>query len=286
MGLGEKARFLCLPEYCDGYVQLEKVLRQERENALAISKGLPPTHHTHTGCAHAAHQEIQQNSDLAALYGVPLEFEFDLLDLQSPSSFVREPWEMSVQEKWAEAPTRKDEGGKFYKEGKWKESLNKYERALMLLESVSMSTEVQDKRRFADRKDGKESVVEETKEGDVDIKTLDTLMQACRLNYAACKLKLSDYPAVITQCTEVLNNDPVNLKGLFRRAQAYVRLGRDLDLAEKDYERVKKVLEGRKDLYQENGPEWAELRREEKVLEAKLKAHRDKEKKMFGKMFE
>ncbi|KAJ3045278.1 hypothetical protein HDV00_011150 [Rhizophlyctis rosea] len=289
MGIGEKARFLCLPEYCDGYVQLEKVLLQERENAAQIQKGLSPIHtHMHSGCAHAAHQELQNStstSHLAALYGVPLEFEFELIEVQAPNAFVREPWEMTVAEKWAEAPGRKEEGGKAYKEGKFQEALDKYTRALTLLESVSMSTEVQDAKRFQSKEGGTGSSSNSSSSTQIHLPTLDTLLLTCRLNYAACKLKLGDYPPVITQCSEVLNHDPDNIKGLFRRAQAYVRIGRDLELAQKDYIRLRSILERRKDLYPANGPEWTELKREEKVLEEKMRLYREKEKKMFGKMF-
>ncbi|KAJ3298238.1 hypothetical protein HK104_010946 [Borealophlyctis nickersoniae] len=110
-------------------------------------------------------------------------------------------------------------------------------------------------------------------------------MHQTRLNYAACKMKLGDYPTVISQCTEVLSNDPQCIKALFRRGQAYLRIGRDLELAERDYKALRSILEKEPDVYREDGPEWAELRREEKALETKWRVYREKEKKMFGKMF-
>lgn len=65
------------------------------------------------------------------------------------------------------------------------------------------------------------------------------LKVACKLNNAACKLKLKDYENAVTLCTDVLEIDPRNVKALYRRAQAYMHLV-ELDLAELD---IKKALE-------------------------------------------
>lgn len=61
----------------------------------------------------------------------------------------------------------------------------------------------------------------------------------CNLNNAACKLKLKQYKKAVKLCTKVLDIDSRNIKALYRRAQAYIKLV-DLDLAEID---VKKALE-------------------------------------------
>lgn len=42
------------------------------------------------------------------------------------------------------------------------------------------------------------------------------------LNYAACALKLRDYPAAVKYTTMVLEADPRNVKALFRRGQVGV----------------------------------------------------------------
>ncbi|TPX58152.1 hypothetical protein SpCBS45565_g08067 [Spizellomyces sp. 'palustris'] len=269
MSVGERSRFLCMPEYCEGYVQLAKVLKQERE--------------------------MESQSDLAELYNVPLEFEIELVDVQSPDSYVREPWEMETIDKYREAPIRKEEGGKLHKEGKYPQALEKYTRALALLESVSMSSTVMDMQR-AQAADGKksrrsahlgsDSKPEDSKsevDNEINLEVLNALMQTCRLNYAACKLKLGDPESVIPQCTEVLKQDPTNIKALFRRGQAFLQIGRDLDLAQRDFEKLRNILEGGN--YPKGGPEFTELRKEEHLLETKLRAHREKERRMFSNIF-
>ncbi|KAJ3161453.1 hypothetical protein HDU86_007235 [Geranomyces michiganensis] len=275
MRVGEKARFLCMPQYCEGYVQLAKVLKQEKENRANALKGLPPRPAQSGGgcCAHSMREEMEAHSDLAELHGVPLEFEIDLLEVLPPEGYTREPWEMELMDKYREAPLRKDEGAALYKEGKWAEGLAKYTRALALLESVGMSTDVQDMRRA----DGSDEV------GGISLAVVDSLTLACRLNYAACKLKLGDLPPVIVQCTEVLNHEPENRKALFRRGQAYARIGRDLELAQADFAKLEDVL-GRADP-DKKASEWADLRKEQMLLRAKLGAHREKERKMFGNIF-
>ena len=42
---------------------------------------------------------------------------------------------------------------------------------------------------------------------------------ALLLNFAACKLKLRDYPATVKYTTMVLEQEPTNVKALFRRGQ-------------------------------------------------------------------
>ncbi|KAJ3143447.1 hypothetical protein HDU90_000207 [Geranomyces variabilis] len=276
MRVGEKARFLCMPQYCEGYVQLAKVLKQEKENRDNALKGLPPKPAQKGGgcCAHSMREEMEAHSDLAELHGVPLEFEIDLLEVQPPEGYTREPWEMELADKYREAPLRKDEGAALYKQGKWAEALAKYTRALALLESVGMSTAVQDMRRA----DGSPEA------GGISLAVVDSLTLACRLNYAACKLKLGDLPPVIVQCTEVLNHEPENRKALFRRGQAYARIGRDLELAQADFAKFENVL-SRADP-EKKGPEWPELRKEQMFLRGKLEAHRAKERKMFGSIFD
>lgn len=51
------------------------------------------------------------------------------------------------------------------------------------------------------------------------------------LNLAACKLKQEAYVETIKFATMVLEEEPANLKALFRRGQAHLAKGRDLDLA-------------------------------------------------------
>jgi tetratricopeptide (TPR) repeat protein len=209
-----------------------------------------------------------------------------------------------------------------YREGKVEEACKKYTRALVLLESLSMSPAVTDLQRArvqaqeawekevkrrADAKKrlerlGKpvpeelfqlpENKVVSWEEVNGPLKASDmafdpsdvlNLMDITRLNYAACKLKMGDYNVVIIQCTEVLKSDGTSIKALFRRAQAYLRIGRDLELAEKDLNTLKNIFK-RKNI-SETSPEWLEVKRIEKEVEKKVTASRKKEKEMYSNIF-
>ncbi|KAL3533451.1 hypothetical protein ACH5RR_006972 [Cinchona calisaya] len=65
-----------------------------------------------------------------------------------------------------------------------------------------------------------------------------SLQLSCNLNNSACKLKLGKYLEASKLCTKVLELDPCNVKALFRRSQAYLRIS-ELEKAEVD---VKTVL--------------------------------------------
>lgn len=46
----------------------------------------------------------------------------------------------------------------------------------------------------------------------------------CYLNISACQLQTDYFPGVVENCSKALKIDPGNVKGLFRRAQAFVKL--------------------------------------------------------------
>ena len=58
------------------------------------------------------------------------------------------------------------------------------------------------------------------------------------LNLAATMLKLHDYPAAVAHCSSVIEVEPSNVKAYYRRAQAHLERGRDIDLADRDADRL------------------------------------------------
>jgi tetratricopeptide (TPR) repeat protein len=278
MKVGEKARFLCMPEYCEGFAQLESVMRQEKMNKERAAKGLPPL--TVGGCcAHASPEILELSKGLEATIGAPIEFEFELVSVQQPNTFKKEVWEMEPIQKYQEIPIQKKEAGELYKNGDYQSALAKYEFCLQLLESLSNSGIVLDMRK--EEMDKKRGVLSESilpTDNQIRLEVIEEQFKLCRLNYAACKLKLKDYPPVIQQCTEVLKSDPKCIKALFRRAQAYLESGIHLDLSERDIETLKETIDS-------HSPEMQELRRLSKQLDMKLKNHLKKEKQMYGGLF-
>ena len=91
----------------------------------------------------------------------------------------------------------------------------------------------------------------------------------CHLNLAACFLKSEDYNKVTEHCTSALELEPDNLKGLFRRGQAYAKLH--------EYEKAKKDFTEAQGLDQENKAVINQLRQIDFLMK--------KEKQMYQKMF-
>jgi tetratricopeptide (TPR) repeat protein len=111
-------------------------------------------------------------------------------------------------------------------------------------------------------------------DGDYTVEQLDEWRVPAQLNFAACLLKLQDYPECAKNCSEVIEKDPVNVKAYFRRGVALARRGLDLDGAEADF---KFVLE----MEPKNGDAAKEL----KLLQKKIRASDQNAKKMFGNFF-
>ncbi|KAF7803973.1 70 kDa peptidyl-prolyl isomerase-like [Senna tora] len=100
-----------------------------------------------------------------------------------------------------------------------------------------------------------------------------TLRLSCLLNNAACKLKLGDYAEASRLCTKVLEQDPLNVKALYRRCQAYQKTS-DLEKAEVDIKRALAI-----------DPNNRDMRSEYKQLKLKQKEYGRYEADIFSTMF-
>ncbi|KAL2505699.1 Tetratricopeptide repeat (TPR)-like superfamily protein [Abeliophyllum distichum] len=112
------------------------------------------------------------------------------------------------------AVRKKEEGNQLFKIVKYQRAGKKYDKAA-------------------------EYVSEDVVFTDDDQKLVKTLRLSCWLNGAACSLKLNDFQEVIKLCSKVLDVESCNVKALYRRAQAYMKVA-ELHLAELD---IKKALE-------------------------------------------
>ncbi|XP_076887371.1 peptidyl-prolyl cis-trans isomerase FKBP62-like [Bidens hawaiensis] len=166
-------------------------------------------------------------------------------------SFVKdkESWDMNTtQEKIEAAGKKKEEGNAFFKAGKYKKAIKRYEKAAKYIEYDTNFEEDEKKQAKA-------------------------LKITCNLNNAACQLKLKEYKQAEKLCTKVLELEITNVKALYRRAQAYINVA-DLDLAEVD---IKKALE--------IDPNNKDVKLEYKVLKEKIKEYNKKDAKFYGNMF-
>jgi hypothetical protein len=114
----------------------------------------------------------------------------------------------------------------------------------------------------------------------IQLQVMENLQLNCRLNHAACQLKLGEYRNVVQTTSIILETEPKCVKALFRRGQALLAIGRDLELVKKDFD----ILAG---LLEKGSPEWTQLQSQTRMLDEKVKAHRLKERQIYeGKLFQ
>lgn len=143
----------------------------------------------------------------------------------------------------------KNIGNSLFKNQDWKAAVNKYGKALRYLE-----------------------VSGELLEEEVQ-KKLEPTALSCFLNTAACNLKMQLWQDAMDSCNEALELDQANTKALFRRAQAWQGL--------------KENGEAMIDLKKAQGiaPEDKAISNEMKRVQLKIQEEKEKEKKIYAKMF-
>lgn len=160
----------------------------------------------------------------------------------------KESWDMNTQEKIEAAGKKKEEGNAWFKAGKYERASRRYEKAAKFIEYDSSFTD------------------EEKQQSKV-------LKISCKLNNAACKLKLKDYKEAEKLCSKVLELDGKNVKALYRRAQAYIQLV-DLDLADIDIKRALEI-----------DPDNRDVKLENKILKDKVREYNKKEAQFYSNIF-
>ncbi|KAJ6873742.1 hypothetical protein NC651_032554 [Populus alba x Populus x berolinensis] len=160
----------------------------------------------------------------------------------------KESWDMNTQEKIEAAGKKKEEGNAWFKAGKYERASRRYEKAAKFIEYDTSFTD------------------EEKQQSKV-------LKISCKLNNAACKLKLKDYKEAEKLCSKVLELDGQNVKALYRRAQAYIQLV-DLDLAEIDIKRALEI-----------DPDNRDVKLEYKILKDKVREYNKKEAQFYSNIF-
>ncbi|KAJ1404534.1 Tetratricopeptide-like helical domain superfamily [Sesbania bispinosa] len=137
-----------------------------------------------------------------------LYYEVEMVDFIKEKPF----WKMDTQEKIEACERKKHDGNLLFKAENFRRASNKYEKAVKYIEFDHSFSD--DEKRHA-----------------------NSLRLSCNLNKAACKLKLGEYTEVVRLCTKVLEQDPLNVKALYRRCQAYLKTS-DLEKAEADIKRA------------------------------------------------
>lgn len=143
----------------------------------------------------------------------------------------------------------KNIGNSLFKNQDWKAAVNKYSKALRYLEvsREHLEEEVQQK--------------------------LEPTALSCFLNTAACQLKMQLWQDALDSCNEAVELNEANTKALFRRAQAWQGL--------KEYSKA--MIDLKK--AQEITPEDKAISNEMKRVQLKIQEEKEKEKKIYAKMF-
>lgn len=174
-----------------------------------------------------------------------LKFDVELLGF-APKK--KEMWEMDADEKMAECTALKNEGTALFKTQKFAEAADKYNTAATFMEDVY-------------------DVSDEDKE------RMKELQTTCYLNSAMSYLKIKNYTEAVAVAGKALKNDPKSVKALFRRGVGRMHLN-DLDRAKEDLLAAGKLE-----------PQNREVRRELETLKQKMKDARNREKSVFGGLF-
>ncbi|RVE67671.1 hypothetical protein OJAV_G00105420 [Oryzias javanicus] len=143
----------------------------------------------------------------------------------------------------------KNIGNSLFKNQNWKAAVNKYSKALRYLEV------------------GGEHLEKESRQ-----KLVATTL-SCHLNTAACKLKMQLWQEAVDSCGEALELNQSNPKALFRRAQAWQGL-KENGKAMADLKKAQGVA-----------PEDKAITNEMKKVHQKIQEEKEREKKIYAKMF-
>lgn len=130
---------------------------------------------------------------------------------------------------------QKDRGSGHFKQGRFRLAQERYSRILELLPRY--------------KRDGSSSIHVEMFEHEDDRRRAQELRISCKLNLAACGLKLEEFYAAGRHCDAVLKDEPQNVKAIYRRAQAYVGT-KDFDAAAQDCRRILELESGHREAQQ------------------------------------
>ncbi|XP_008192785.2 FK506-binding protein 59 [Tribolium castaneum] len=160
---------------------------------------------------------------------------------------VKESWALDTKERVEQSKIFKEKGTNYFKANKFQLAIKMYKKIIEYLESQ--------------------------KDPELD-KEIESLNLAAHLNLSLCYLKIDDNFEAKASATAALKMDPDNVKALFRRGQALLKLG-EPKLASEDFQQCLKLDPGNT------------AAQSQKALCVKtLKEQLEKEKKVFANMFD
>lgn len=223
---------------------LDQAVMKMKESEKALITVAPSYGYGEAGKA------VEQNAPgpIQLLAPVPpnatLTYELELVSMEN----AKESWDMSDQEKVEAAASKKEKANKLYRDGKTARAITLYNKASSLITNDKAFT------------DELKAQVREIK-------------KAVHLNLAAAHIKQANHKQAIIEAGKVLDLDPINVKALYRRAQAYIAQG-DYVEAEQD---IKKGL-----IEHADNVDLLALHRKLKIM---MRDQAKKESALYSKMF-
>eukprot|EP01080_Neovahlkampfia_damariscottae_P007729 gene7729-12199_t len=200
---------------------------------------LPEYHHGKNG---SLNKKIKKNEII--------EYEIEILKCEKKKKNF---WELEFDERLRIAELKKEEGKSYFLDKIYDKSKRRYLKSIKYLQN-------------------KENLKEK------EIKKFNEISNLCYLNIAACELKLENYENVIHYCDLSLEIEKKNnIKGLFRRAQAYSNLS-EFEKSKQDFNQILKFDNIEKKI--EN-----QVKNELKILEKNESKYQNQMKKMFSGVF-
>ncbi|TRY54687.1 hypothetical protein DNTS_031224 [Danionella cerebrum] len=149
----------------------------------------------------------------------------------------------------------KNLGNNFFKAQNWEFAIKKYSKALRYLEMCGNTLDDEEVQ-----------------------KKLEPTALICILNTAACKLKLNLWQEALESCDEALELNQTNTKALFRRAQAWQGL-KEFNKAMLDLKKAQEIAP------EDKGYQVRSIANEMQKVKLQVKEEKEKEKKIYAKMF-
>ena len=225
MRLNEVSSFKVKPIYSAVYPAVAKTLRDTFNKYDKHGHPKKPGEHHQTPhvCGMMAMQAeggVMGYDDLNELMKEPKELEFviELLSVELPDEYIKESWQLDVDEKLVSVSKLRSEGNQLYSSKQLDGASDKYAEAIGRLEQLILREKPQDEEWIELRKQ----------------------KVPLLLNYSQCKLSLNDYYPVIEHCSEALEIEPDNVKALFRRAKAHIGAWNPND-AREDFKKVSEL---------------------------------------------
>nr|XP_060612343.1 uncharacterized protein LOC132763036 [Anolis sagrei ordinatus] len=212
MRIGEVAEFWCDAVHTGMYALISKGMRK-------IAEGKDPLegqkHRCGMGNMFDYHSTGYADLDELQRTPQPLIFIMELFRVEDPTSYKRDTWAMSNDEKLLAVPKLHTEGNRLVLSRKFKEAAEKYQEAVICLRNVQ----------------SKEKPWEE------DWLKLENLITPLVLNYCQCQLELGEYYEVLEHTTDLLQKNNKNVKAYFKRAKAHAAVWNEKE-ARMDFARV------------------------------------------------